>query len=250
MGQRSRAKVRGVVVDDARGISPGAAALAVLAIGLGGMIVWNAFNGMHGGTDRMRRVTEVPAGASTHVVVKAPSKTPQTITISYNARVEDVQRELTSTGHFRGLVDGVMGKQTALAIRKYQSDNGLLVNGEVTRDLLDHIRYTRKVVAASEFTGSVQPVGAVAKPKPVKKTTPSAHVAEKRAGLPKVRDAQLRLKKLGYEIALITGEPDDELRAAILKFQMDNGLPMDGAVTAELLAALKVADASRSPPVQ
>ena len=63
-------------------------------------------------------------------------------------------------------------------------------------------------------------------------------------GLARVRDVQQKLRKLGYDIGAVTGEPDDATRAAILKFEMDFGLTMDGSISKELVAALKVAEAA------
>lgn len=248
MGRSSKARVRDVLDEHEGGVSPGAAALAVFAIGLGGMIVWNAFYGIHEQAGANGLLTRIPKGASTYVEVPAPSKATTSITIKYDPMVEDVQRELLATGHYRGLVDGVAGKQTAIAIKSYQRDNQLPLTGEVSRTLIEHIRYTRKVAAASEFTGSVsqmEPASAA----PVRKTPAvrqTAAIAPRLQGSPRVRDVQLKLRKLGYGIPAITGETDDDTRSAILKFEMDFGLNMDGAISKELLAALKVADAARS----
>lgn len=264
MGRSSKARVRDVIDEREGGISPGAAALAVFAIGLGGMIVWNAFFGIHEQGVKRTLVSQIPKGATTHVEVSAPKNT-TSITITYDPQVEDVQRELLATGHYRGLVDGVTGKQTVLAIRGYQRDNQLRETGEVTRELLDHIRYTRKVAAASEFTGSLAPQAvpqpaAKVLPKPVKKPVAAAKPAAKPTvtasappkpqGIPRVREIQKRLKKLGYDVTFISGVPDEETRAAILKFQMDFGLTMDGVVSKELYAALKVADAATTASAQ
>ena len=41
-------------------------------------------------------------------------------------------------------------------------------------------------------------------------------------------------------MALLDGQVNPETRAAILKYEMDNGLDMTGAVDAALLSALKV----------
>ncbi len=244
------------------GVSPGAAALSVFALGLGGMIIWNAFYGTH---DQSRgAISKIPAGATTRVEVAAPSRNITSVTISYDPQVEDIQRELLATGHYRGLVDGVTGKQTVLAIRRYQQDNDLPVTGSVTRQLIDQIRYRRTVAAASEFTGSVSPpvVGVaepqdVPMPKPLAKLTPKSvaktlekPAAPKLKGIAQVRDVQQRLKKLGYDITFVSGEPDEETRAAILKFQMDFGLAMDGVISKELFAALKVAAAGQSASAQ
>ena len=68
--------------------------------------------------------------------------------------------------------------------------------------------------------------------------------APKPQGLARVRDVQQKLRKLGYDIPAVNGEPDEVTRAAILKFQMDFGLAMDGTISKELLAGLKVAEAA------
>ncbi|MBK8770917.1 MAG: peptidoglycan-binding protein [Rhizobiales bacterium] len=253
MGRSSKARVRDVLDEREGGVSPGAAALAVFAMGLGGMIVWNAFFGAHDQAATSKFVTRIPKGATTYVEVAAPAKPTTSITITYDPQVEDVQRELLATGHYRGLVDGVTGKQTVIAIKSYQRDNQLPITGQVTKNLLEHIRYTRKVAAASEFTGSVAPEK-LAEPQPLKRAVANQQVqpapaaaaapAPKPQGLARVRDVQQKLRKLGYDIGAVTGEPDDATRAAILKFEMDFGLSMDGSISKELVAALKVAEAA------
>ncbi len=60
----------------------------------------------------------------------------------------------------------------------------------------------------------------------------------------------MKLRRLGYDIPALTGSLDDETRAAILKFELDFGLSMDGDITRELLAALKVAEAARTASAQ
>lgn len=239
MGRSAKAKVRGVLDEHEARVSPGAAALVVFAIGLGGMIVWNAFHGIHGQADKRTLLSQIPKGAKTHVEVSVPSTNTASITITYDPQVEVAQRELLATGHYRGLVDGVNGKQTILAVRRYQQDNQLRLTGEVSQELIDHIRYTRKVAAASEFTGSLAPQPAVSVP-----------AAPKPQGIARIREVQKRLRKLGYEVTFVTGVQDEETRAAILKFQMDFGLTMDGVVSREFYAALKVAEAAVSVPAQ
>ena len=50
-----------------------------------------------------------------------------------------VQAGLTDLGYNPGPIDGVMGSQTRSAIRSYQRDHGLLVDGRPTRELAQHI---------------------------------------------------------------------------------------------------------------
>lgn len=53
--------------------------------------------------------------------------------------VTRVQGGLAQLGYHPGPVDGVMGPQTAEAIRDYQRDHGLLIDGRPTAQLADHI---------------------------------------------------------------------------------------------------------------
>lgn len=53
--------------------------------------------------------------------------------------VTRVQSGLARLGYDPGPVDGVMGPQTAEAIRRYQRDHGLLTDGQATVPLAEHI---------------------------------------------------------------------------------------------------------------
>ncbi len=58
------------------------------------------------------------------------------------ALVRDIQFALTKLGYDPGPVDGVMGPKTRAAIRQYQTDQGLLADGNATPELVQHIRQT------------------------------------------------------------------------------------------------------------
>lgn len=247
MGRASRAKKRDVYDDGGddrrRAFRPGASFMSLIAIGLGSAIVWNAFHGQHQSRSMESLLAEVPDGASTSIVVPAPGKASRTVTIKYDPQVEDVQRELLATGHYRGLVDGVMGNQTAVAIRQYQNDNALAPDGKLTPGLLDHIRFLRKVASAAEQSGSIAPQATGA---PLKKSSPP----KVDDGRVRILDVQMRLKRLSYETVPTDGYESAALRAAILQFEMDQGLAMEGKIDEGFLAALKDAEAGRSLAVQ
>jgi peptidoglycan hydrolase-like protein with peptidoglycan-binding domain len=141
-----------------------------------------------------------------------------TVILKYEPQVEEVQRELLATGHYRGLVDGVNGQRTRDAIAAYQRDNKLPEEPRVTLNLLEHIRYTRKIAAASEFTGSTEPTG----------------------GTPKNRIGMVQeaLASLGYQPGDITGAMNVETRAALKRFEQGNGLPPDGEIDRAVLVKL------------
>jgi peptidoglycan hydrolase-like protein with peptidoglycan-binding domain len=213
--------MRDVLDDDERKVKPVSLLMVTTAVILGSMIVYNAMWGK-GSSSASLQMVAVPAGATTRMSVAVPDV--NTVIIKYDPAIEDVQRELLALGQYKGMVDGVNGQRTKIAIQQYQQDNSLPVTGEVTPELINHIQYTRKVKAAAEFTGSIDPAPAV----PTLKDDPTLDIL-------KVQGA---LSKLGYDLGEPTGKLDDATRAAILKFEMENGLSMDGAVDAQLLAAL------------
>lgn len=48
-----------------------------------------------------------------------------------------VQTKLTDDGYYHGQIDGVLGSSSLEAIRQFQSDHGLAVNGKIDPKLLD-----------------------------------------------------------------------------------------------------------------
>jgi peptidoglycan hydrolase-like protein with peptidoglycan-binding domain len=57
-----------------------------------------------------------------------------------SAMVADIQTELVRHGYLTAQADGVMGPQTRTAITEYQRDQGLLVDGQPSAALLEHMR--------------------------------------------------------------------------------------------------------------
>ena len=133
---------------------------------------------------------------------------------------------------------------TKVAIESYQRDNQLDVTGEISKTLLEHIQYTRKLNQAAEFTGSISPA-VVAEP--------AVTATENVPPLPKsvvadnaVSKVQQRLALLGYDPGSRTGELDDGTRSAIMIFEMDHGLPLQGKISKALLGAIKAAEVAKT----
>lgn len=194
--------------------------LALLATAiLSFAILYNAFLGQVDGAGRPRFVAsqETAGGASTRVDVIASNSRTATIVLKYDPRVEEVQRALLATGNYRGMVDGVVGKNTRMAIAAYQKSAGLRVNGEVSNELIEHLRYTQQVAAAAQFTASVEKL----------EKNPGEAAA--------LRQVQTGLAELGYAPGEITGDLTSATIQAIIQFEKDRGLPRKGAVTSALL---------------
>jgi peptidoglycan hydrolase-like protein with peptidoglycan-binding domain len=184
------------------------------------------FNVLFGQGDSHRRMDgllaeDIPAGASTRVDVLA-SSAKNTITLTYDPVVEQVQRELLAAGYYKGSVDGVMGKKTKQAIETYQQGVSISVTGEASPDLVEHIKYTRQISAAAEFTGSIDKAA---------DQIPADNPAT-------VETVQMSLSSMGYEPGPINGKLTEQTQSAILKFAMDRSLPMEPKITSELLAEL------------
>lgn len=102
----------------------GGAAAGALVGGFGGALI---------GAERQRR-REI----SRPIRVSEPQQ-PQRVVAQRNL-VAGIQSELTQKGYDPGGVDGRIGPNTRNAISAYQQANGLLVTGQPSQALLDHIR--------------------------------------------------------------------------------------------------------------
>ncbi len=58
----------------------------------------------------------------------------------HHSFVRQIQSALAAKGYHPGPSDGIAGRQTRKAIRAYQRDNGLLVNGQASPQLASHIK--------------------------------------------------------------------------------------------------------------
>lgn len=133
------------------------------------------------------------------------------------ALTASVQGQLAHLGYYNGSVDGQSGPQTLTAIKQYQQKNALKQTGQVSRKLLDHLKFTRKISDASNNTGSIT----------------TAVVANNN-----VMHVQEKLTVFGY----LPGEADGvfgrSTSDAIRQFETDRSLPVTGKITPGLLQEL------------
>jgi hypothetical protein len=133
-----------------RGVSGagiGASAGAVLGAVTGMTVLQGAVIGATAGglTGALTREDQINLGkpAWKQGQAAAPAQT-ATKQYSYSgggaSTVRDLQSALRSLGYYRGPIDGVAGPKTATAIRSYQRQNGLVVDGRASPELLSHIR--------------------------------------------------------------------------------------------------------------
>ncbi|MDE2444898.1 MAG: peptidoglycan-binding protein [Alphaproteobacteria bacterium] len=253
--------MRDILSDDEHKLKPLSLVMLTTSAILSTMILYNTIFAQPRAEPSVLSAAQ-PAGAKAGAAVNMPVAAGSTVVFQYDVTVEEVQRALLAIGLFKGLVDGVNGQRTKNAIQLYQQQAGLPVTGEITPALLAKLRYTQRVKAASEYTGSITPAPAVAvttEPSPLAQAAlraseepVSAKIAPRVAAAappvgptPKkltqntrVMSAQKLLVAKGYSISAVNGQMNAETRAAILQFEMDNGLEMQGIVDVSLLQAL------------
>lgn len=186
------------------------------------------------------------------------------------AYLAGIEEELAAHGYDRGPLEA--------AIRAYQLDAGLPVDGVATKELLDHLKFVLpKVYAARvpaekpvpsyelsrpdlplalnpEAEPDLWPDEVTSQPLPdLSPDAPSAPPPPLETEPPRtiggvVSQVQAALKRRGYYAGPITGRFDPETSAAIRRFQEDRGLPVDGVINATLLNALEAAPSRSEAP--
>ncbi len=126
------------------------------------------------------------------------------------AIVRGIQQELLAHGYPAGPVDGIAGPGTRAAIRAYQGDAGLTVDGAASRALLDHLKFALPKV--NRFGDPV--VGTVL-------------------------SVQRELAERGYYLGPHDGLAGPATYRALDRFQADAGLPLDTALDSRLLQEIR-----------
>lgn len=141
--------------------------------------------------------------------------------------VLDVQTRLRGQGFELGRegVDGYFGPGTELALRAFQQRRGLLVDGRVGANTW------RELVEAGYALGDRL-----------------LYLREPPFRGDDVLELQVKLNLLGFNAGAERGVLDDDVEGAVLDFQRNAGLPLDGIVgesTIRKLAALRKAESGR-----
>ncbi|MDA7088449.1 peptidoglycan-binding domain-containing protein [Pseudomonas sp. SA3-5] len=155
-----------------------------------------------------------------HLRTSAQSRTPaaQPEAEASSQPVAEIQEALRSLGYTVGRPSARLTDETRAAIRRYESDHGLLMSGEPSTELLRHMR------------GRVDGASSTAK---VDANT--------------VARIQTELRLRGYPIPLVSGQMDAQTRQAIREYQQGRGVPATGEPSQTLLDELRVASAEQAP---
>ena len=128
------------------------------------------------------------------------------------AYVRGIQKELGAHGYDAGPVDGRGGPRTRAAIRRYQRDAGLPVDGVVSEQLLDHLKF-----ALPKTYAFGQPVMGV------------------------VLDVQRELAARDYYLGPQDGLSGPMTLRAVQEFLTDAGLPSTRSIDSYLLEQIRQA---------
>lgn len=149
-------------------------------------------------------------GGSSALGMRTAAPPGPVIRVAYNRSVARVQQALNDLGYAAGPVDGIMGPSTRAAIRSYQQDHGIAVDGQVSRELMRSLR-----TAHRDDEGGA---------------TADADAAQL------VIDLQTELRRAGYAVPAVSGALDAATETAIRTYQADHDLLTTGQPSEQLLA--------------
>jgi hypothetical protein len=111
---------------------------------------------------------------------------------------------LSALGYEVGAIDGVVGSKTTAAIKEFQRDNDMDVNGKLDDETRSALRHS--------FRENVEELGGI--------------------------ELQFVLDEVGYDVGAIDGVVGAKTKAAIKEFQNDNELDVTGEADEDTVATL------------
>ena len=146
--------------------------------------------------------------------------------------IRALQQRLNELGYNCGRADGIFGKQTDSAVRAFQRQNGLAVDGIVGKD-------TRaKLYSQPPSRGDTDR----------KDSAPITSTLRRGSRGSQVTTLQRRLNELGYNAGAADGIFGIRTYNAVIKFQRENGLAVDGIVGKNTINKLYATSGSKPEP--
>ena len=146
---------------------------------------------------------------------------------SKGTAVSDLQRNLTTLGYYWAEITGNFGTKTETAVKRFQEENGLTVDGVAGEKTIAAIAKAVANKTGSSSTGST-----------------SGSILTLNSQGTTVSQMQTDLKRLGYYYAEITGNFGAKTQTAVKKFQEENNLTVDGVAGPATLQAIAKAVAA------
>ena len=142
--------------------------------------------------------------------------------LSYGEKSDEVrsyQKRLQRLGYLTTEPDGTFGRDTVNAVKMFQQQNGLIVDGHIGP-------MTKELLMSDQAQSSVVGIG------------------DRNSTVTKI---QSRLRELDYLDAKATGYFGSSTEAAVLGFQRENGLSRDGKVGKSTMRTLFSSSAKKAP---
>ena len=179
------------------------------------------------------------------VIINTSTATPQTNATSLKvgstgAEVRKMQNRLKELGYLKGSADGDFGAATEAAVKSFQAQNGLAVDGKAGTATLNKLYSANAKKAPANVTNTSKPTA-----------TPFTSFKHGDTGA-EIKRMQTRLKELGYLNGKADGDFGDATEAAVRYFQQRNNLTVDGKAGQKTLDKLysssaKAAKATPTP---
>ena len=179
------------------------------------------------------------------VIINTSTATPQTNATSLKvgstgAEVRKMQNRLKELGYLKGSADGDFGAATESAVKSFQAQNGLAVDGKAGTATLNKLYSANAKKAPANVTNTPKPTA-----------TPFTSFKHGDTGA-EIKRMQTRLKELGYLNGKADGDFGDATEAAVRYFQQRNNLTVDGKAGQKTLDKLysssaKTAKATPTP---
>ena len=179
------------------------------------------------------------------VIINTSTATPQTNATSLKVgstgdEVRKMQNRLKELGYLKGSADGDFGAATESAVKSFQAQNGLAVDGKAGTATLNKLYSANAKKAPANVTNTSKPTA-----------TPFTSFKHGDTGA-EIKRMQTRLKELGYLNGKADGDFGDATEAAVRYFQQRNNLTVDGKAGQKTLDKLysssaKAAKATPTP---
>ncbi|MCA1244606.1 peptidoglycan-binding protein [Stappia stellulata] len=174
---------------------------------------------------------------------QAAPATPDRATLQAQKLVRDIQVELRRLGMYEGPLDGLKGPATERGVRAYQRARGLAETGRVNEALMARLALDTGDGVNGPDAPPLPPVppasvpgASSAPPSVTPSAAPSAALSPERARIVGIQSA---LAELGYGPIEIDGYAGEQTSNAIRRFELDRGLPINGAITERIATELE-----------
>ncbi|MCT8137951.1 peptidoglycan-binding protein [Anaerobacillus sp. CMMVII] len=185
--------------------------------------------------------------------------------------VKEIQKKLIDAGYYHFEKDGIFGSRTTEAVKAYQKDNGLQIDGIIGEETYEHLsgvsitveneikaeNNLSTTVFAADYDMEIPAPTIVETVKVVEKHDLNAvdYLRNGDRGQA-VKDLQSLLRNKGYYNKRVDGSFGPNTEAAVRNYQLQNNLAVDGIAGKRTILHLKTAPIAQStarsaaPPTQ